>query len=1606
MDKKKAEKDDFNNISLDEMFRLMDLHFNRKNVMFRHLYDSYDKFLDEDVKNFLENCEHIITEEVTAKTYYKYRFEYINVCIESPMMNNGVEQLFPSDARENNYTYSVKLFADVSQWQDTIDIMTDIKIVKQIGKTEVHKHIGTIPLMLRSKYCNLTIYKGLNDKECDYDPGGYFIVKGNEKVIIPQDKMVFNKPVVVIKKDSGVPSFNVQVNSKSNKPLTNVQTSSVKIKKDGIMIMRIQFINEVNICVIFRALGLISDRQIVNTICYDENDTEMIELIRKSINSCKNDKDMYINTQADAIDYLLPKMRTVKKYTETDAIVKLKQKKMHLLELLKHTFLPHIEGSQLLIRKAKYLGYMVNRLLQVFLGRVYIDDRDSYVNKRIDLVGDLCFELYKAQDKKVMTDCKKQFNLRNESHENPLSVISHIKANIIEQGFKASLSTGKFMDKAGVAQMVQVLSYLQKLLFLRRVDTPDVASTGKLTSPRYVNPSSVPFLDCSETPEHVKVGLTKHLSIISSITVMTRDQYNILKEFLEARIIDLVDIDKIYGENSYKVFLNGEWLGNSIDFIKLGKELLHNKLNGLFDQKNVSIVEDHDNGEIRVYCDSGRLVRPTLLVENNCINLKKSHIDSISLNKMDKMTHITDWDEFLMKYPGIIEYIDMEAQPYLLVCEKTNILELARKKMVDSIKYVGKKQKTENRYGELHFVKYSNCEFHPSLLSGVIIANSPFIDRNQGPRNLFIYNQGKQAMGMYATNYRDRLDISYILYHIQRPLINTRASKYINTEILPAGENCMVAIACYTGYNQEDSLIFNKTSIERGKFRATFLKKYFTSIQKNQSTTTDDKFMKPDPAKVLYHKHISYNKLNDKGFAPPETKIEYNDVIFGKVTPIQETKGGAQYKDSSEIYKMHVPGVIDRVYIDSQNEDGYFTRKCSIRSERVPKIGDKYSCYDDQTEVLTDSGWIFFKDLTTKHKVASLKNDDTLVYVNPVEVMKYDYDGKMYSVQSNQIDLCVTPNHRMYIKKRTGKYCVELAENILNQTVFYKKNAEKYEVSCFNESEYINQEKKVFILPAYRDRPDMELPLNEFIEFFGIWIAEGWADYGRVMIAGHKQRVKDRLDEIVPKMGFKISKYIDSRKGSKIKGDIDYDDKYDDIDKYDDKNKHNYYICDIQLAKFMQVYSMTAPFKYLPPWVWTLRLEQCRILMNGMICGDGHQMKGTCTMRYDTSSYRLADDFQRLCLHAGYSCNIGIKELAGKVSTIVKGYRKGETITSRFDAYRMSVITVQNKPKVNKDKKTNIHDKFIDYTGKVYCCRLPDDLVPEDDYDCCCDTEKKIPVKERMKKDKANTGIIYVRRNKTPCWSGNSKHGQKGTIGLLLAGVDMPFSERGIKPDIILNPNAIPSRMTIGQLIECLVGKTAVLEGMDGDGTPFETYDIEKVKDRLEKLGYERNGNEFLYNGMTGEKMEVSIFFGPTYYQRLKHLVEDKIHSRAKGPTTALTRQAPEGRSRDGGLRLGEMERDVLIAHGLAKFLKEKLIDDSDPYTTYVCGKCGLFAQRFLTNESTLTGSENDLYFCHACKNYEDIHKIKIPYAFKLCLHELTAMNIAPRIRCEKPSYE
>ena len=235
----------------------------------------------------------------------------------------------------------------------------------------------------------------------------------------------------------------------------------------------------------------------------------------------------------------------------------------------------------------------------------------------------------------------------------------------------------------------------------------------------------------------------------------------------------------------------------------------------------------------------------------------------------------------------------------------------------------------------------------------------------------------------------------------------------------------------------------------------------------------------------------------------------------------------------------------------------------------------------------------------------------------------------------------------------------------------------------------------------------------------------------------------------------------------------------------------------------------------------------------------------------------------------------------------------------------------------------------------------------------------------------------------------SSRMGQKGTIGNIIPERDMPFTKDGIRPDIIINPHAIPSRMTIGQLKETLLGKVLVNLGLFGDGTSFGEYDIKDISKELLKVGFEMNGNELLYNGLTGEQIKSDIFIGPVFYQRLKHMVNDKQHSRSIGPMVNFTHQPAEGRSRDGGLRFGEMERDAMVGHGASRFTRGRMYDCSDKYEVHVCRKCGIIASY---------NDERSIHFCKTCENRADFALVQIPYACKLLFQELATMNVAPRI--------
>jgi len=282
--------------------------------------------------------------------------------------------------------------------------------------------------------------------------------------------------------------------------------------------------------------------------------------------------------------------------------------------------------------------------------------------------------------------------------------------------------------------------------------------------------------------------------------------------------------------------------------------------------------------------------------------------------------------------------------------------------------------------------------------------------------------------------------------------------------------------------------------------------------------------------------------------------------------------------------------------------------------------------------------------------------------------------------------------------------------------------------------------------------------------------------------------------------------------------------------------------------------------------------------------------------------------------------NAGEPDGIGHECTGTMGYNKGKThiITQKHTYYKISIIRKQNEPYINKKKNDSNEEKLINYCGKVYCIEM------------------------------ASSNLYYMRESflAPSMLIGNSRAGQKGTVGLVIPEADMPFNKDGIRPDMIVNPHALPSRMTVGQLVECIMGKTCSMVGGFGDGTAFlnKGSKVGVFGEMLSQVGYHSSGNEILYNGMTGQQIEAEVFFGPTYYMRLKHMVKDKINYRALGPRTALTKQAVHGRANDGGLRIGEMERDSVIAHGITNFMTESMMERGDKYHIAVCNTTGMLA--------------------------------------------------------------
>ena len=944
----------------------------------RHQLESYNHFVNYQMQRTIEMFNPITIKsdndynEETGTYGLVVKISLKNVRFQQPQIyeNNGsMKTMFPEEARLRNFTYSSASLVDL---QIEYVILDEVNEERVIHKTIPNIKLCNMPIMLKSSICILSQYKHLSSnqtEECAMDCGGYFIIKGSEKTVLCQERAAENRIYVFNGKNtpkwSWIAEFKSVPDSKciSPKQVEMMISSKTNVYGHGIYVVipKLKQKRYIELFVLFRALGVLSDKEICEYILLDVNSEKnkpLLQYLEASIEDAKQFIKEKDTIQEDAMEQLMS-MVSYNPYQSEKGATPMK-KIDYTKELLEGDFFPHCKSAK---QKCYLLGFMVNRLIRTALGWNPPDDRDSYINKRIELPGSLLNNLFRNHYIRFVKEIEKQvlreINIgawkSSEEYENIINmtnVYKIVKPTTIENGINRALSTGDFSvkqsnssSKVGVAQVLNRLTYLGTLSHLRRVNTP-LEKNGELVAPRKLHNTTWGFLCPVETPEGQSIGIVKNLSFMTHITIPTHSEN--LYEIVKPHILALEDVRKPSElADEVKLFINGSWVGIPKDPIPFYQYLKNRKHKGLINIYT-SIIFDYERMEIRICNDGGRMTRPVLKVENNHALITKEIIQKIKNRELQWNDLLTD----CRLEDSVIEYIDPDEQNHALIAMKF------KGHYMHDVDY---KQHKVTR-------NYNYCEIHPCTLLGVLGSCVPFPDCNQAPRNTYQCAMAKQAIGISTMNFDKRMDkTTYALNNPTRPLVDTRMMDFLQLNKIPSGCQIHVAIMSFTGYNQEDSVLINQAAIDRGLFSATI---YHTEKDEDKNIIRDEIIRcKPDPSKTKGIKHGNYGKLNLHGFIPENTKVENRDIIIAKVVPIKENRNDPtkviKYEDQSKSFRTTEETYIDKNFT-GRNGEGCNFAKTRIRVYRKPVIGDKFSSRHGQKgtvgNILPECDMPFTKD--------------------------------------------------------------------------------------------------------------------------------------------------------------------------------------------------------------------------------------------------------------------------------------------------------------------------------------------------------------------------------------------------------------------------------------------------------------------------------------------------------------------------------------------------------------------------------------------------------------------------------------------------------------------
>ena len=906
--------------TLKDKWRLLPYFLEMRGLMRQHI-DSFDHFVNTEIKKIVKSPSAC---EIRSDNDPHFFMRYTDCWVGEPIIQDDsyIEmKCTPFQCRMRDCTYSAPIYVDL------VYIRGHKKVIKR------RVQIGRMPIMLKSSKCvlrGLTEEQSAKNKECPYDPGGYFVIKGVEKVILMQEQLSKNR--VIIEED------NKKCLSASITSSTHERKSRCNILINGgkIFMKNNTLGDEVSIVLILKAMGMECDKEIVDMV---GNEKEIVDAIALSLEDCAKHG---IRTQKQALRYVGQKIRSPDKRNgmmggggrggRGHTWYKRPQcPEDEAREVLANVVLSHVPVVNFDFRpKCLYIGYIMRRLLLVHLGKAKVDDKDYYGNKRLELAGQLLSLLFEDLFKHFNKVLKKEADmvLSKPNRVAAFDITKCIRTDLITNGMVNAIATGNWvlkrfrMDRAGVTQVLSRLSYISALGMMTRVNS-QFEKTRKVSGPRSLQPSQWGMLCPADTPEGEACGLVKNLALLSHIT--TDEEIGpVMRLCYDCGVVDISSLTgpEINFKGSYLVILNGLVVGAHLHPQKLVKQLRIMRRKGTIGEF-VSIYLSKKQRVVHIACDGGRVCRPLLVVENGKAKLTQVHLEALSMGS-------TSIQDLLMQ--GCVEYVDVNEENNCLIA-------------------VTEKNITEN---------HTHLEIDPLSLLGVVAGLIPFPHHNQSPRNTYQAAMGKQAMGTVSMNQYERIDsLIYTMVYPMKPMVKTRTLDLVNFDKIPGGQNACIAVMSYSGYDIEDAIVLNKASLERGFGRCMVLKKQQIALKTYPNGHKEG--VEQPPNENLFDngkndkRYKKYQALDLDGIANVGAKVDSGDILINKSSPVEvmnnvDSTGQmvipgeeeATTKPTPVYYKNGQQSIVDKVILTS-NETEAKIIKINLRQTRMPEIGDKFS---------------------------------------------------------------------------------------------------------------------------------------------------------------------------------------------------------------------------------------------------------------------------------------------------------------------------------------------------------------------------------------------------------------------------------------------------------------------------------------------------------------------------------------------------------------------------------------------------------------------------------------------------------------------------------------